>query len=328
MPVFTSYDAVGLKEDVSDIITNISPTKTPFQSMIGREKVTQKLFQWQEDSLRAAAVNAQVEGFDASFVTVTPTVMRSNVTQILAEASQVSGSMDVTSVYGRAKESAYQLAKSAAQVKRDLEVALVGQDQAAVTGSDGVARKMASYSELITNANNVTYSGASNVLGEVAMLTSIQNCYNNGAEPNTLMVTPANALNLAIFAKAGNGTGFGGTVASQIGSRQRFLQDNGDGEGPKTIVNAVDVYVSPFGELKVYINRFINGSPLASGTTHPWTLVFNPSFWVLATLRPWFREVLAKTGDSIKQMIVGEFSLKHKNFLASSMVVDLATSGY
>jgi hypothetical protein len=341
MPLFTSYDAVGLKEDVSDIITNISPTKTPFQSMIGREKITQKFFQWQEDSLRAAAVNAQTEGFDAQFVTVNPTVMRSNVTQILAEASQVSGTMDVTSTYGRAKESAYQLAKSAAQVKRDLEVALVGNNVAATVGSDGAARQMASYSQLLTaspslpNQTPVWYSGTSQVLGEVAMLNAIQACYNNGAEPNTLMVTPPNALNIAIMAKAGGltggaGSGFGvasGQITTQAGSRTRFMEDTRDG-GDKTIVNAVDVYMSPFGPLKVVINRFVNGSALATGTGKPWTLILNPSMWVLVTLRPWFREVLAKTGDSIKQMIVGEFSLKHKNFLASALVVDNATSGF
>lgn len=314
MALFTSYDAVGLKEDISDIITNISPTKTPFQSMIGREKVTQKFFQWQEDSLRAAAGNAQIEGFDASFVTVTPTVMRSNVTQILAEASQVSGSMDVTSTYGRAKESAYQLAKSAAQVKRDLEVALVGNDVTATTGSDGVARQMASYSELLTTTNNVVFNAGSgsvaNALQEADLLTSLQNCYNNGAEPNTVMITPASATTVAGFAKASN--------------RIRSLYDNDP--GATKLVNAIDVYVSPFGECKVILNRFLNGSPLSTGTGNVWTLVFNPSMWVMATLRPWFREVLAKTGDSIKQMIVGEFSLKHKNFLASSLISQMVQS--
>jgi len=314
MPLFTSYDAVGLKEDVSDIITNISPTKTPFQSMIGREKITQKYFQWQEDSLCAAAVNAQTEGFDANFVTVTPTVMRTNNTQILAEASQVSGTMDVTSTYGRAKESAYQLAKSAAQVKRDLEVALVGNDVSASLGNDGSARKMASYSELLTTASNVVFNAgsgsAANALQEADILTALQNCYNNGAEPNTIMVTPAAATTVSTFAKQNN--------------RTRSVFDNE--AGATKLVNAVDVYVSPFGEVKIILNRFLNGSTLSSGTGDPWTLVYNPDMWVLATLRPWFRAVLAKTGDSIKQMIVGEFSLKHKNFLASSMVVQMTAS--
>jgi Family of unknown function (DUF5309) len=345
MPLFTSYDAVGLKEDVSDIITNISPTKTPFQSMIGREKISQKFFQWQEDSLRAAAVNAQLEGFDANFVTVNPTVMRTNITQILAEASQVSGTMDVTSVYGRARESAYQLAKSAAQVKRDLEVALVGTISASVTGNDATARRMAPYCQQMvisgltgSQQHPDWYSyqpgGAATgfVLSETAMLSALQACYNNGAEPNTVMVTPTNALNVAIMAKAGglaaNTGGYappgaaGTKIDTDVGNRYRFLQDNNDGSGPRNIVNAVDVYASPFGKVNVVINRFVNGSPLAAGSANSHTLVFNPSMWVLCTLRPWFREVLAKTGDSIKQMIVGEFSLKHKNWLASALVID------
>lgn len=303
MAIFTSYDAVGLKEDISPVISNISPRKTPFQTGIGNEKVTQKLFQWQEDTLRAVAANAQSEGFDASFITVSPTTMRSNNTQILAEASQVSGSMDATSTYGRARESAYQLAKSAAQVKRDLENAFVGADVTAVAGSDGVARQMASYSRLLTVAGNVVYPGVGNTLSETNVLTALQNCYNNGAEPNTVSVTPTNSLTVAAFAKAAG--------------RFRTITDADSGAGK--VVNAVDLYVSPFGQVKIILNRFQKST---------WSLVYEPSMWTQITLRPWFRQVLAQTGDSLKQMIVGEFSLKHKNFLASSLIVDNAASGF
>ena len=66
MATYQTYQMVGIKENVSDVITNLSPRKTPFQSAIGNEKVTQPLFQWQEDSLRAVATNAAVEGADAS----------------------------------------------------------------------------------------------------------------------------------------------------------------------------------------------------------------------------------------------------------------------
>ena len=61
MAVYTSYDQVGKAEDVSDIITDITPTDTP-SSMIKSEKVNARVFEWQEDSLAAAANNAQVEG--------------------------------------------------------------------------------------------------------------------------------------------------------------------------------------------------------------------------------------------------------------------------
>jgi uncharacterized protein YhfF len=302
MAVYTAYDTVGIKEDISDVIVNISPRKTPFQDGIGSEKITNKLFQWQEDSLRAVAANVIVEGADASFITVTPTVMRSNVTQILAEASQVSGTMDVVSTYGRAKESAYQMAKSAAQVKRDFENALVGTAQTSITGSDGVARQFTGFQPLCTAAGNV-YMGAGNTLDEAHLLTALQGLFTAGAEPDTISVTPANSLNVAAFAKA---AGRFRTISDQSGDA-------------KKVVNAVDLYVSPFGTVMVKLNRFQK-----SGNT----LVFEASMWNKATLRPWFRQVLAQTGDSVKQMLIGEFSLKHKNFAASCVIVDNATTGF
>jgi hypothetical protein len=307
VPDFSSYELVGAKEDISDVITNISPRKTPFQTAIGSEKVTQKLFQWQEDSLRATADNAQGEGFDATYITVNATAMRQNVTQIFAEAVQVSGTVDATSTYGRARESAYQLAKSAAQVKRDLEFAMVGQNTVLNAGTTpngtNTPRHFASYSQLLTVAGNVAYAGVGNTVSEANLLTALQNCWNNGAEPSVISVTAANSITVAGFAKAAG--------------RYRTIVDANSGSGK--VVNAVDLYVSPFGQVKVVLNRFQKSS---------WTLVFDPEMWVKATLRPWFRETLAKTGDSLKQMIVGEFSLKHKNFLASSLVVDGATTGF
>ena len=37
---FTTYTAVGIREDLSDIIYNISPTETPYMTGIAREKAT------------------------------------------------------------------------------------------------------------------------------------------------------------------------------------------------------------------------------------------------------------------------------------------------
>ena len=73
----------------------------------------------------------------------------------------------------------------------------------------------------------------------------------------------------------------------------------------------MDLYVSPFGEVKVYLNRFLKAGD---------TLVFDPENWKQCTLRGWTRETLAKDGDNMKMMIVGEFSLKHKNQKASAVI--------
>jgi hypothetical protein len=312
MATYQTYQQVGIKEDISDIITNISPTKTPFQTDIGNEKVTQPLFQWQEDSLRAVngTTSAVVEGADATYITVNPTVMRSNYTQIFLEAVQVSATSDTVAVYGRAREMAYQMAKSAMQLKRDLENAYVGSAQSSAAGSASVARTLAGY-QLQIDASTITRMGASTNLTETALLTVLQNVFTNGADPSRIQVTPANSLIVAAFSAASG--------------RQRQIVT---GQDDKTIVNVVNLYVSPFGEQKVIVNRFLKAVGSPTGSTAGNTIVYDPSMWTKATLRPWTRETLAKTGDSTKQMLVGEFSLKHKNFKASGIVVDNAASGF
>lgn len=303
MATYQTYQTVGIKEDISNIISNISPTKTPFQSGIGSETVDNTLFQWQEDSLRAVAANAQVEGADATFITAAPTVMRNNRAQIFTEAVQVSGTLDRVSKYGRAKEMAYQMAKSGAQLKRDLENAFVGSITSASAGSAAVAATMAGYIQQV-GAGNVTYMGAVSAITEAKLLANLQAVFNSGADPDTIMVTPANSLVVAAFASAAG--------------RYRTI-DTGAKGSQDVIVNVVNLYVSPFGETKVVINRFLRTT---NAGANGYTLVYDTSMWSKAVLRPWSREALAKTGDSSKQMLVGEFSLKHKNYLGSGMIVE------
>ena len=77
---FTKYDAIGLREDLSDIIYNISPTDTPFMSSIPQSKATAVTHEWQLDSLAAASgSNAQIEGNEVTFSAITATTRKSNV---------------------------------------------------------------------------------------------------------------------------------------------------------------------------------------------------------------------------------------------------------
>lgn len=315
MTVYTSYDVVGVKEDISDIITNIAPTQTPFLTSIGNEKVTQKLFQWQTDTLRTPQSAPVVEGADATYITAAPTTMLNNYTQIFMEAVQVSGSLEATSLYGRAKESAYQLAKSAKALKRDQEVAFVGTAQAAVVGTDGTARVMNGFQKQVASGN-VSYMGSSTNLTEAALVTALEAVFVAGGDPNRIQVTPANSILIAAFAAAAG----------------RYRTINTGTSSDKTLVNVVNLYVSPFGEQKIEVNRFLKavGTVITGEATSTAgnTIIFDPDMWAKATLRPWTRETLAKTGDSLKMMIVGEFSLKNKAPLAAAVIVDNAASGF
>lgn len=288
----TRYDLVGVKEDISDIISNISPTDTPFQSMIGSETIDNTLYQWQEDSLLAVGSNAMVEGAAANASVQQSTVLRNNGTQIITKTASASGTADRVKKYGRAKELSYQLGMRSAELKRDLENILVGVGvtQVLVPGSNTVARQMAGCQVQIVG-NVTTVTGA---LTETVILQAAQACYAAGAMPSTLMIKPGDALKIASFKASG---------------RTTFVENTA-----RKLVNAVDVYVSPFGDLKVVKNRFQKPTD---------ALVFNPNMWKKLVLRPYFRETLAKVGDSTQVMIVGEFSLKHKNYGATGLITAL-----
>jgi Family of unknown function (DUF5309) len=299
---FKTYDQVGIKEDISDVISNISPTKTPFQSLLKTERVANRLFQWQEDSLAAVGNNAQLEGFTASDSTMNPTTMRSNYTQIMAKTVNVSATADTVSTYGRAKETAYQLAKKADELKRELEFHLVGKAQNASAGADGSsARTFANAFGTDVNSDavidtSVTTDLSNAALSEAAILTTGQKMYEAGSEGKYLMIKPADSLLVAGFPQAS-------------GRYRQF-----DGASDKTVVNVVDLYVSPFGEYKVVLNRFMKANE---------ALIIDPAMWSLAVLRPWTRELLAKTGDNDRHLIVGEFSLKHKNYKGTGRITGL-----
>ncbi|MES1994443.1 MAG: DUF5309 family protein [Pseudomonadota bacterium] len=304
--IMKSYDQIGRKEDISNIISNITPTKTPFQSMIGSESIHNIVHSWQEDALAAVAANAAVEGADAPTAVHTATVLRTGTTQIFTKTAKVSGTTEAVDTYGRDRELAYQLSLKGAELKRDHEYAMVGVSQAQITGSVSVARQFASYLAQLDGTAVYTVNSTSGALNtaltsqtaaalreDIITLVS-QTLYTNGSDPDCLMVKPADSLVLSGF---------------QASGRTRFV-DN----GTRNITNVVDVYTSPFGTLKVYMNRF----QLASSA-----LIFEASMWKKLVLRNWARKTLAVTGDSTNIQLVGEFGLKHKNQAASGGVINL-----
>ena len=226
--------------------------------------------------------------------TLSPTTMRSNVTQILTKAFQISATADAIKTYGRAKETAYQMGKALKEIKRDQERAFVGVSQAAVTGSASAARKMASIDQMITNSTTAG-SNATDPLTEAKLLVAGQDAFEKGSDPSVLMVKPADGLVIAGF-----------TAAS--GRNREFAST-------KTLVNVIDIYVGPFGTYKVVLNRH-------QMTTH--AFLIDPSMFKQVVLRPYTRTLLAKNGDSDRHQIVAEISCKHMSFADSHMITGLS----
>ena len=297
MATYKTYDQVGKAEDVSSLISNISPFDRPFSTSIKDEKCRATTFQWQEDALETAGVNAAVEGADATIGTLSATTLRDNATQIMSKAFQVSATADVVETHGRAKETAYQLSKALKALGNDQEFAYIGQDQAKVAGNGTTARKMASFSQQIDSSVSVDAgANATDALTEAKILDLGQALYESGATPSVLMVKPSDSEIIAGF-----------TASS---GRTRNFNDE-----TRTLTNVIDVLVTPYGQYKVVLNRH-------QKSTH--AFLYDPNMVRSVTLRPATRTLLAKNGDSDKHFIVQEVSLKHMNFKGSGMITGLA----
>jgi len=315
----STYSTVGDREDLTDMIYDISPTETPFMSGIARDKASGVFHEWQTDVLEAAASNRAIEGDDPTAKTYAATTRIGNYCQISQKTVIVSGTASAIDQAGRADELAYQVAKRGKELKRDMELALT-QNQASSAGGAGTARSLASLESLLStnkttqgvSASGSTTPGYSS--GVVAAPTDastagtftkanldavIKECWTQGGEPTVIMVGPHNRTIVS---------GFTGIST---------LETRADGSADVTLVGAVDFYKSNFGVLKVVPNRFQRDAT---------ALVLDMDYWCVSFLRPMQLNPLAKTGDSEKRQMLCEYTLKAKNESSSGKITDLTTS--
>ena len=306
---FDTYDSVGEREDLSDVIYNISPTDTPFLSSAAKTQATAVLHEWQTDALASASTsNAVIEGDEATLDAVTATTRLSNSCQIMDKTVVISGTQEAVDKAGRASELAYQIAKKAKELKRDME-AQITTNNAEVTGSATAAREMGSLGAWVATNDVMGTSGTSGSVGNTArtdgtqraftedlLKSVIKSVWNEGGDPTMIMVGPFNKQKLSGF--TGNSTRF-------------------DAGADATLYTSVDVYASDFGQLQVVPNRFSRDRD---------AYVLDMDYWGVAFLRDFSMHELSKTGDSEKRQLLVEATLESRNEAASGLVADLTTS--
>mgnify|MGYP001023311931 CR=1 FL=1 len=313
---YTSYDAKGIRESLSDTIYRISPEETPFQSMIGRETVDAVYNEWQTDALASAAANTVLEGDEHSFVAATPTVRLGNYCQISKKTVIVSGTLERVSKAGRKSEMALQMAKKAAELKRDIEFTAT-QNQVANAGAVGTARATAGFESFLrTNVSrgasgaNPTLSGSTagypnaaptdgtqRAFTETILKTVAQACYTAGGKPTTLMVGAAQK----------------GVTSTFTGLAQTRWNQN-SGAGPVTAVASVEIYVGDFSTLHIVPNLFQRNRT---------AFLIDPSQVSIAFLRPFFTQDISPTGDATKKALLVEWMLKVNTEAAHGVAADL-----
>lgn len=310
----STYDAIGNREDLSDVIYDISPMDTPFMSGIARTQATATNHEWQTDALDTAANNAVIEGEDATTTAATPSVRLGNYTQISDKVPRVTRTQRQVQSAGRGDELEYQIMKAGKALKRDMETALLA-NKAKAVGSESVARELAgveswlatNYSGGATGAaptgdgTDTRTAGTLRAFDEADLKTVLASCWDEGGNPDMIMLGSFNKQAMSSF--VGGGTS---------GPAQRTV------DGDATRVNtAIDIYVSDFGSLAVVPNRFqVQNS----------CLVLEMDMWAMATLAEFQETPLAKTGDSDRVQLLSEYTLESRNEKASGIVADLTVS--
>lgn len=314
---FDSYDAKGIREDLENVIYDISPEETPFYSSLKKVKASNTYHEWQTDALRSSAANAHIEGDDTTGEARVATTRLGNYTQIFKNAVVIPDTDEGLDKAGRAAEMAYQVLKIAKEQKLDIEKALFD-NNAYVAGNATTARELAGVpAYLKTNVANVGTGGAAptgsipgatartdgtaTVFTQADFDTVMQSIWEAGGKPDTVYLS-AFQMNKALgFTGMNNQRS---TIGAAVG-------------GTNAVVNAVDVYVTPWGTVDFVPTRENRSRDV---------FIMQSDMFGVGVLRPTKNTELAKTGDSTKRQVLTELTLISKNEKASGAVYDCTTS--
>lgn len=308
---FDSYDIKGLREDLQDIIYDISPDETPFYSKCAKLKAKSTYHEWQTDALRSSAANAHVEGDDTVAEARVATTRLGNRTQIFKNAVVIPDTDTGLDKAGRAKEMAYQILKVAKEQKLDIEKALLD-NNAAVVGNSTTARELAGAPTwLVTNTargvggadatgdgTGAATDGTQRAFTQALFDSVMQSIWESGGKPDTVYLS-AFQMDIAL--------GFTGN------NNQRSTISSAD----EKVIKHMAVYVTPWGTVEFMPARENRSRDV---------FILQDDMWAVGVLRPTRNVELAKTGDSTKRQVVTELTLVCKNEKASGIVADCTTS--
>ncbi len=312
-----TYEGIGNREDLADIIYRVDPTDTPFMTGIEKAKASAVKHEWQTQALATAqTTNAVLEGDDAAADATTVTVRLSNIAQISRKVPQVSGTQQAVDHAGRGNEMAYQELLKGLELKRDMEGSLIASTSGSTPGSDVLVRRIGSVlSWLRTNTQGSTVAtsaveptgsdgsgvrtnGTQRAFNEVQLKNALQAAWVAGGKPDTLMTGSFNKQVFSTF------TGRASPIEQAV---------------TKKITAGVDAYESDFGVLKVVPNRFQRQRDVFAFQMDLWAVAFVNGRRMVST-------PLSQTGDSVKRLIISEYTLESRNEKASALVTDLTTA--
>ena len=311
---FDTYDSVGIREDLQDVIYQISPEETPFYSASKKVKASNTLHEWQTDALRASADNKHIEGDDTTSEARSATTRLGNYTQIFKNSVSIPDTDEALKKAGRSAEIAYQTLKIAKEQKLDIEKALFA-NNARVAGNATTARELAGAPAwLVTNVNFQSGDSGADPTGDgtdartdddtptdftqAKFDATMQSIWSEGGKPDVCYLS-AYQMDIAL--------GFTGN------NNQRSAVQAGD----QKVVKSLSVYVTPWGTVEFAPTRENRGRDV---------FIMQSDMWCVGLLRPTKNTALAKTGDSTRRQVLTELTLVCKNEKASGIIADNTVS--
>lgn len=314
----SSYDEPintgGNREDLSDVIFDVSPTDTPFITMCKKGKSTATNHEWLTDVLGDAADNAHIEGDDATPADPASRARLGNYTQIFKKHAVVTGTQEKVLKGGGIKsEMAYQVARRLKEMKRDCERACIGVANIKVAGNDTTARELGSLETYMTsstyfggatfvaptgNSVDVGTAGTPRAITEPILKAALQNLWaNSGGNESVAAICGAHVR---------------GVISDFTASSTRYVTTD-----DKKLVASIDVYDGDFHTVTVTPDRFSHASSL---------FLVDSEFASINDLRPVSSKDLAILGDSMRKEIVWETTLEVCNPLAHVQIAGLLTA--
>jgi hypothetical protein len=310
-----SYDQSGnvLRENLRDIIYDISPMDTIFLTNSGRGTAKSTTHEWQTDALVAAAANKAIEGDDFSANTRTQPSRLKNYTQISRKDIQVTGTSRAIDAAGFADQMAYHTARASKEIKRDMEYEMLNNNPASAGTSPsprvsgGVPNWIYSGQHFKDSAQTLqtttapvsgfatatggSWANSATAYVEADLKDMLKLAWSTGGETDTVLCDSAAFNVFSTF--TGVATRF-----RDVGSKQ-----------PAQIIGFADVYVSPYGQHKLTLSRYMPANTAYCLQTDMWEVAYLRNFQVTD---------IAKVGDVDRKMLLAEWTLVCKNPLANS----------
>ena len=305
-----TYDNTVIREDLQEQYTMISPEEVPFQTAIGSDTATNTLHEWPIVNLAAVdPANRVPEGEDAPGIDAGTLALRmSNFTQISDKVIVVSQTSEaVNAAAENIQREAKQITLKLREMKRDKENMLL--QNIAGTGGAAEAATTRVAAGLIAHIRTNTVfetGGADPILSD-----DPEGFPATAAVPGTVPVNftedNLNDLIAKAWIEGGNPN-----IVMVNSNNKRVISETFTGSSTrykdaidKTLVNAIDIYDSDFGQFSIIPNRFLP----TIATDNYVVIILDPDLCIVSYLETVRQKPLAETGHSKSRLAWCEYTL-------------------